>query len=97
MKRIDYIIRTLNVLGSERIGLLEAATLLTIANGADTKQEILKQTTQHPESLTARIRHLRGKGLIQSIWTSDGTQSHSLTSKGIDLVAEILNPQTPTK
>jgi DNA-binding PadR family transcriptional regulator len=97
MKRIDYITLVLATIGHAKVGLLESATLLCIASGYASKQSIIKRTGQHPESLTARIRHLRGKGLIKSIWTSEGTQSHSLTSKGIDLVAEILNPKTPTK
>ena len=91
MKRIDYLTNVLTILREEKIGLLESATLLAIASGHDTKQTIIKRTGQHPESLTARIRHLRKKGLISSTWTSEGTQCHDLTTAGVKLCHKILS------
>lgn len=51
-------------LSRHRVGIAEAATLFTIAEGA-TGQQVAKATSVTPDLAKARLRVLRGKRLVE--------------------------------
>lgn len=74
------------------IGSKEATALFAIGDGA-TVNEIAERTESTRAVTHIRLGILRSKGLVKSTEKSDSAKIHRLTTLGLQVILQTLNPE----
>ena len=77
-------------LNRHKVGITEAATLFSLADGATVAQLCRVFRQSPPDIVKGRIQQLRAKKLIESIYDKQGLATYRPTARGRKIIAETL-------
>jgi len=77
-------------LDRNKIGLSEACTLFVLGGGS-TSEQIGKALGTDRHLTKSRVRVIRNKGLVDAVFSPDGTCNYKPTDKGLKIIRQTLN------